>query len=92
MAGPEVLSRRIMIFDKSANDFLPGAVAAFDAKTGASSLPCKAHVPRPVNSSPARQQNHSKLKFNHTHRDYNHGLALSQYSSENNGVHACHEI
>lgn len=48
VAGPEVLSRRIMIFDKSANDFLPGAVAAFDAKTGASSFPFKAHIPRVV--------------------------------------------
>lgn len=34
VAGAEVLSRRIMIFDKSASDFLPGVVTAFDGRTG----------------------------------------------------------
>lgn len=39
VAGAEVLGRRIMIFDKAASDFLPGAVAAFDVKTGATPAP-----------------------------------------------------
>ena len=34
VAGAEVISRRIMIYDKEADDFIPGSVAAFDAKTG----------------------------------------------------------
>ena len=34
VAGAEVISRRIMIYDKEADDFIPGSVAAFDAKAG----------------------------------------------------------
>ena len=36
VVGPEVVGRKIMLFTKAANDFLPGAITGFNPKDGAS--------------------------------------------------------
>ena len=38
VVGPEVVGRKIMLFTKAANDFLPGAITGFNPKNGAGSL------------------------------------------------------
>ncbi len=35
VVGPEVVGRKIMLFTKAANDFLPGAITGFNPKDGA---------------------------------------------------------
>ena len=38
IVGPEVVGRKIMLFTKAANEFLPGAIVGFNPKTGAAPL------------------------------------------------------